>query len=99
MSKVTFELRADAQDFSGGSVALSNGDTYNVGEALDKGGGKITLDPGLHITEKTSAEKAEEERRRASADARLVDVLDSYPALKRTTSDATPTPTTGEKES
>lgn len=88
MAKVAFELRADSEDFSGGSTSLPGGEAFNVGDALQAGNGKINLnpDPG----DRKEAEAQEKENRRAARDARIVEALDKFPALKRTSADAAP---------
>lgn len=53
--------------FQGGSFALLDGSTFDVGAKLEEGGGYIVVD---------------------DSQAFLVDVLDGYPALKRTTAPA-----------
>ncbi len=44
--QVTFTLRPEYADgFDGGSIALWDGTQYDVKQALDRGDGKIVLDP------------------------------------------------------
>lgn len=95
MAKVAFELRADAEDFSAGSTSLPGGDTYDVGEALQAGNGKITLNPDT--ADRKDQEAQEKENRRAAREVAIVEALDRFPALKRasTVSDAKPEPSKG----
>lgn len=86
MGKVAYGLRADVEDFSGGSASLPNGELFDVGEALKDGGGKIVLDPAPREI-KGDSEKAQnaraEEAERAHGDEVLIDTLERHPALKR----------------
>lgn len=97
---IAFELRADSQDFSGGTLFVPhlNPDAYDVKAALDDGGGKIVLHPdpeppkppaddASQATREKYAEKVEDEQRRAAGEARLVEALDNFPALKRAAAD------------
>jgi hypothetical protein len=44
-NKKAFTLRADvAEEFSGGSMAIGDGETLNIGELLEKGKGTIRTD-------------------------------------------------------
>ena len=78
MAKAAFALRAGVEDFSGGTVSLPGGEAFNVGEALDSGGGKIVLDPDPQSD-------SEKERERAARDSQIIEALSGYPALKNTT--------------
>lgn len=77
MAQAAYELRAGVKEFSGGSVALPNGEAFDVGAALESGGGKIVLE-----TEPSS--DSEKERERAYRDDQIAGALEGYPALKRT---------------
>lgn len=81
MPKVAFELRSGFEDFSGGTVALADGEAFDVAEALSKGGGKIVLSPDAGERKDPDAQAKENER--ARADAQLLTALDGFPALKR----------------
>lgn len=88
MGKVAFELRADAEEFSGGTVSLPDGEMFNVGEALEEGKGKIVLDPEqaeIPGKGKEADEKREEEGKRAAHESNVIEALTRYPALKTTT--------------
>jgi hypothetical protein len=87
MSKVAFELRADAAEFSGGTVSLPGGEAFDVGEAL-KDGDKIVLDPDAKSPgkDKETGEQrppTDKEAERAARAVQIIDALDAYPALKR----------------
>lgn len=88
MSKVAFELRAEYEDFSGGTVALPGGEAFDVGAALKDGGGKIVLDPEPKPKKAAKGDEPAqydaEELERAAKVQRTVDVLTDYPALKTT---------------
>lgn len=82
---IAFELRSEYEDFSGGNVSIFDGQLYDVGEALEAGEGKIVLGTAARKTDDDQIPEAEEER--AYRDARIVDALDKYPALKRCSAD------------
>lgn len=78
MAKNAFELTAGAKDFSGGTVSLPRGESFDVGVALSEGDGKIVLDPD-------AASDSEQERKRAHRDGEIIEALSRFPALKNTT--------------
>lgn len=45
-TEVSFRLRAGEDDFSGGSVSIGDGETFDVGAALDEGNGTIRVEEG-----------------------------------------------------
>lgn len=96
MSKVAFELRADHEDFSGGSIALTDGEAFDVGKALQEGGGKIVLDPSPATRKGEDAQA--EENARAARDELIADALRNYPALKTTTVESAPAASTSKKK-
>jgi hypothetical protein len=77
---VAFVLSAEYEEFSGGSVALLDGEAYDVGEALELGNGRIVLGPGPRESEDGTISEAEAIRSRR--DAVIVDALAKYPALE-----------------
>jgi hypothetical protein len=96
MGKIAFELRADVEEFAGGTVSLPGGEAFNVGEALEEGSGKIIVDPTPAALKRSKGESAEdfearrvEDEQRAFDAMQLVEALNRYPALK-TTTDAGP---------
>jgi hypothetical protein len=68
MSEVRFALRENVKDFAGASTHVRDGQVYNVGEALEEGGGVIVTDDpvtisaleGLDVLKKVGASKVDE---------------------------------------
>jgi hypothetical protein len=77
---IAFGLRPDYDEFSGGSVALVDGISFDVGEALEEGGGKIVL--GLEPRKNSDGDLTEAEGARSLRDAQVADALKNYPALE-----------------
>ena len=81
MELIAFVLTPDFEEFSGGNVSLVGGEMFDVGDALDKGNGRIVLGPEPRRNEDGQASEAEEVR--ANRDAQIADALLKYPALER----------------
>lgn len=80
---VVYELISDFEEFSGGNVSLVGGEMFDVGDALDRGQGRIVLAPGPRSAEE-GQEVSEAEAKRANRDSEIADALDKYPAVART---------------
>lgn len=78
---VAFELRESVKDLDPQTqIALADGETYEVGQALTNG--PVVLNPEPQAPK--GREPTDEERERAERDRQIVSVLDQYPAAKRT---------------
>jgi hypothetical protein len=57
VTKVAYEPRSGYEDLSG-SVSLPDGSSFDVGEALKSGGGRIALDPDQKDGSKAAHDRA-----------------------------------------
>jgi hypothetical protein len=75
VTKVAFEPRSGYEDLSG-SVSLPDGSSFDVGEALKSGGGRIALDPDQKDGEKAAHDRA------------LVEAFSAFPGLKQASAES-----------
>lgn len=76
---IVFELAEGYEDFSGGNVSLVDGESYDVGEALEDSDGRIVLAPEPRRDDE--GRHSEEEGQRAHRDGVIADALKNYPGL------------------
>jgi hypothetical protein len=77
---IVYALRAEYEDFSGGSVSLVDGEEFDVFEALEAGDGRIVL--GLTARLNAEEQVSEPEAVRAYTDAQISEALKNYPAVE-----------------